>query len=269
MRSDRGRGSTSDEEPRDPDFLPVQLRPLATLEELGDLDPAALTSWFAALLPHFVGESLAARASVVVARRGRRVDGILLTHDAERVASIFARDAGTAERFLRERTAHSVFAEFQLRPDALPYAVYAIGIPRADRGHRFAHPVRTLRPSDIPQVVRLMHEVYGLVDEAWLRSQPHRGEHGFVVELAGEVRGAAWLSLVGDLGRLHSVSVAPRYRRLGLGTALWQARARFAEESGAARLVTEIAEENVASRRIAEREGMTRVGTIWEHRGAP
>jgi GNAT superfamily N-acetyltransferase len=257
-----------DPTPIAPHEPPRSICRLERTEELAGADLADLTVLFAPLLLHFVEETVGTGGAVMVSRESSGIDGIFLRQDAQKVGSIFARTREAAEALFRTRGDLSVFSEFLLAPDAQPYPVYAAELDGWDPTHRFAHAVRSARPEDVPSLVRLMGEVYDRVDELWLRAHPRPGEHAFVAEIGGRICGAAWVTVVNGVGRLHSLSVAPRYRRLGVGTDLWYARMLFARQAGATRVLTEIAESNVASRAIAAAGGMRRIGQVFEHRGA-
>ncbi|MFY9716510.1 MAG: GNAT family N-acetyltransferase [Thermoplasmata archaeon] len=225
-----------------------------------------LSSFFSTFLPFFVRETLRTGGTVSLAAGSAGVEGIFLRREVEQIGTIFARDRPTAEALYSARGGLAVYSEFLLEPEALPYPIYSIDLASVERAHRFAHPVRSLRSSDGPSVLQLMQEVYGIVDERWFRAPPSSAEHGFVAEVGDRIVGAAWLTVVGGEGRLHSLSVAPRYRHLGVGSDLWHARALFARQEGVRRVVTEIAETNAASRAISTAGGMQRIGQIFENR---
>jgi GNAT superfamily N-acetyltransferase len=245
--------------------FPREIVPLEHIAELEGVNAGTLSSFFAPMLGHFVEETVRTSGTVWLHRAGERIDGILLRRDAEKTGSIFARTLEAAGDLCQHRGDLAVFSEYLLRGDPVPYPVYASDLATWSGAHRFRHPVRRIGESDIAGVVRLMREVYGSVDETWLRSAPHPREHGFVAELSGEIAGAAWVTIVGATGRLHSLSVAPRFRRLGIASDLWHARMLFARQAGAERVLTEIAETNVASRAIASAGGMQRIGQLFEY----
>ena len=123
--------------------------------------------------------------------------------------------------------------------------------------------VRTIREEDRTAVARLLVEQFGPVDPRWLGSMPPAGEKGFAVEVAGQIAGVGWVSLVNGQGRLHSLSVRPGYRRLGVGTDLWQARVLWSRASGAGRVITEVSEQNLPSLAIAAQGGMRNAGRMF------
>ncbi|EQD43732.1 GCN5-related N-acetyltransferase domain protein, partial [mine drainage metagenome] len=223
-----------------------------------------LTGFFAELLPHLVGQTFGSGGEVWVAVDGDAVDGLLLLQPGERSATVFAREAAVAEALLAGRGPLGVFSELPLgdRPFER-LAILETELPRSDAvPHRFAHPVRLAAPPDREVLLQLLREGLGAVDERWFRPLPPPPERGFVVERDGAIVGTAWVAVPGPVARLHSLVVRPRYRGLGIGRDLWEARARWAEAHGATRLRVEIAEENDASRALARAAGMREIGAI-------
>jgi GNAT superfamily N-acetyltransferase len=241
----------------------LRIDPVLSTEEVQQTDLGGLSHFFDRFLPQFAEGTLGVGGEVRVARGPRGVDGVSLFHDVERVLTIFARDAATAAALLAGRDRVDVFSEFALAAPTETYQVLTADLPPEPSPHRFRHPVRQLRSADRPGVVALMAEVYGRVDERWFRPIPPPPEKGFVVEVDGEVVGAAWASVAGGAARFHSLSVRPRFRRLGIGTDLWHARALWARDRGARHLITEISEHNQPSLAISSRAGMRRVGEMY------
>ena len=244
----------------------ISWRAVTDFEELGPLSLRDLSDFFNPFLHHFMKEALRCGGEVKVSTIGSEVNGVHLYHDIEKLASIFTRDRVVAETFFRLRDHVGVFSEFELEPRSDIYHIYAADHPGWSGDHRFAHPVRVAQASDQESILALMKDVYGRVDERWLESFPQGAETCFVVDGADEVAGAAWAAVANGHGRLHSLTVRPRYRRTGVGTDLWYARMLWTHRAGAARVLTEIAEQNLPSRAIAEAGGMRRIGQIFQSR---
>jgi GNAT superfamily N-acetyltransferase len=230
---------------------------------LGDL-----SDFFNPFLPHFMKEALRCGGEVQISMGDGTVDGILLYHDAEKTASIFTRDPTIARTLFELRTQVSVFSDFALSPVSETYGVYEIDVAREPGCHRYAHPVRAAGTADLPAILALMKEVYGRVDERWIETVSPTQETCFVVDGADALAGAAWATTVGGWGRLHSLSVRSRYRRMGVATDLWHVRMEWMRRVGVSRVLTEISDLNVLSRRIAEAGGMRRRGEIHLSRRA-
>lgn len=198
-----------------------------------------------------------------VAEVGGHVTGVLLYSKVERLASVFTRDRALAEAFSRFREHVGIFSDFPLGAPSEVYHVYSADPSSWDASPAFTHPVRGAREADRTGIVRLMRELYGAVDERWLDRVERDGEKCFVVELAHELVGAAWVSVVPGHAWLHSLSVRPGTRRMGVGSDLWLARVQWARRAGAREILTEISEHNVGSRSIAIAGGMRPIGEIF------
>ena len=101
----------------------------------------------------------------------------------------------------------------------------------------------------------------------WVRVATESGDRCFIVELGDEIAGLGWLSLVNGSGRLHSLYVSPQFRKQGMGTDLLRARLIWLKAKRAKSAFSEISDFNTPSSEIAKREGMTKVGKIYQYFG--
>jgi GNAT superfamily N-acetyltransferase len=219
-----------------------------------------LSDFFNPFLPRFVEEALRGGGEVWMVRDGSDLRGLLLYNVVEKVGSIFSRDVAAAERLFAIEEKGAFFSDFQLSTKTETYHIYATDPSEGNAAHRFTHPVRMARMSEHPTIVRVLNEMYGRIDTSWLQAVSPKEERCFVVDVADEIAGVGWVSVVGAHGRLHSLSVRPHYRRLGIGTDLWHARVMWARQAGARRVISEISEHNVASRAVAAAGGMRPIG---------
>ena len=237
-----------------------EIKAVTELGEARQLVFGDLSDSFNPFLPRFVREALLGGGEVWVSREDSAANGLLLYNVIEKVGSIFTRDARVARRLFEVKAAGAFFSEFSLSTKAEMYPVFAVEPAERADSHPFTHPVRMARRSDHPAIIRMLNEMYGPIDTRWLQVASREEERCFVVDLAGEIAGVGWVSVVGAYGRLHSLSVRPHYRRIGIGTDLWHARILWAQGAGARRIISEISEHNVASLAIARAGGMRRIG---------
>jgi len=246
----------------------LSVRRIAEPEEVDRLRLSDLSDWFNPFLEHFMLESLRCGGEVAVAEESGIVRGIYLYSPAERIASVFSRSRALAEELARRRDDLSVYTPFPMTPGAERFTIYSIATDRWNDPGRFSHPLRIAGATDRPRIARFMREVYGVVDERWIATMPDAAERCFLVEVGGEIVGAAWASLVGGHGRLHSLTVRPSFRRLGIGSELFRARMLWLRAAGAGPVVSEISERNLPSRTVAEHGGMVPAGSIFRHERA-
>ncbi len=233
------------------------------LDEADRLAFGDLSDFFNPFLDQFVREAFRGGGEIWVSKEGSVVQGLLVYDLIEKVGSIFTRDRSVAEALFGLEDHLALFTDFPLSPRTEIYRIYGMDLPRELVPHRFAHSVRLARPDDHPVIVQMMRERYGRVNTSWLEAFPRDGgQRCFVAGVADEIAGVGWVSVANGRGRLHSLSVRPRYRRMRIGTDLWHARRLWAEHVGARQLISEISEQNVASLAIATAGGMHPMGQV-------
>jgi RimJ/RimL family protein N-acetyltransferase len=245
--------------------LPVAVRALDHWTDLGVGPFPDLSSWFQPFIPHFVAEVLRCGGHASAACEGDALTGVWIYHDAEKVGTVFTRSRAVAERFASLQAAGSLFSEIPLGVPGELYHIYAMDLESGTDSHRFRHTVRAAEPSDAERILPLIREIHGPIDDHWLRPISPNSEKGFVVEVSGELAGVGWVSVVNGNARLHALSVRPPFRRTGIASDLLYARILWARSAGARRVLCEISEGNVASRRVAEQGGMRPVGQIFRY----
>jgi GNAT superfamily N-acetyltransferase len=246
---------------------PIQI--LTTVRAVEELPLQGLSEWFDPFLRHFCVESIRCGGAVGAAFEGSAVAGLFLYHPAEGTGSIFTRQRPVAEELFRWVDEAAIYTPWELAPGAERYLVYSVSLKEWRGVDVFEFAPRLARAEEGPGVVRLLERVYGDVDRRWLATQTGTTDRCFVAEVDGALAGVAWASLVNGEGRLHSLAVLPQYRRLGLGTELLRARLLWLRAASARHAISEIAERNAPSRRVAEREGMEPCDEIFRHDKRP
>ncbi|HYA11048.1 MAG TPA: GNAT family N-acetyltransferase [Thermoplasmata archaeon] len=239
-----------------------------SLSESGDaLTGIDLSDWFNPFVVPFAREAIGSGGQAVIARESGRVVGLQLTDPTERVASVFSRSGAVAEAFLREPGAEGgAYAEVDLVGPRELFAVHTLRLAELPP-HRFRHRVRLLGPGELAAVDALLSEVYGSSSERWLAVAASEGERCFGVDVGGTLAGVAWALVAGPWARLHTLTVRPGFRRMGVATDLLFARLLFARHAGAREALSEIAERNLPSRAVAARAGMRPAGQLFLYLG--
>ncbi|HTW76993.1 MAG TPA: GNAT family N-acetyltransferase [Thermoplasmata archaeon] len=248
------------------------LRPVVAPDEIPSLSRHGLSAVFDPFLPAFARQVLGVGGYARLLVRGANVRGLLLFVPNERLGSVFARSAADLAALAATCGAAELYAEL---PEGVPveeYDVWALELSGRPRARGLRHPVRAGRESDLPDVAALSGGGPPASELPWARSLWSSGDRVFLVDVGGRPVAAGWTGIAGEVGRLHSLVVHPAYRRLGIGADLLEARLRWLERAGVRRAISEVAESNVASQRIAERAGMRRSGRMrlarWNE-GAP
>jgi [ribosomal protein S18]-alanine N-acetyltransferase len=234
-----------------------------TSVDLDGLDRADLSPWFNPFLPYFAQEACRCGGDARVVREAGAIAGLLVSDPIERVASAFSRSRSVAETWVRGRGPYGIYSDFSFEPRGEVLDIFSAPMGADLSAHRFRHPIRSVSEGDLPAVLDLMREAYGVVNERWFEGLAAAPEAGFIAEAGGRVAGVGWVSVVGPHARLHSLTVRAPHRRMGLGTDLLFARLLWARRAGASDVLSEISARNVASRSIAVRAGMRHVGEIY------
>jgi ribosomal protein S18 acetylase RimI-like enzyme len=242
----------------------TELRALSDPRSLGGPEVEELTEFFGPFLRYFVAETARSGGEVLLANDEGRVAGVLLGSEVERLGTVFSRSTATAEMLRDRHPGWSIFTERELSGPHDTFRVYRGHLDDLDMGP-LDHPIRAVEGGDLPAVRGLLERSDGPINPRWFTGIPSATEQGVVAEDRGRVVGVGWLSSLGGFARLHSLAVEPRYRRLGIATALVRARLRRARALGADSVISEIAEENGPSRAIAERLGFEVVGRMFLH----
>ena len=122
--------------------------------------------------------------------------------------------------------------------------------------------IRRAEEGDLPFVAAMEAAEFSRApDRASLERMLGDGRHVFLLaEEDAAPAGCAWYEYVLDEGYVGDLTVAPAYRRRGLGALLTEAMIADARERGLAFLTLEVRASNAAARRLYERCGFQTVG---------
>ncbi len=255
--------------PPDPSPETLSRRSLSSVGEIEALDLPPLSEWFDPFLGLFLRDALRTHGEAVVVEGDGRPLGVYLYSPSEGVGSVFTRCRAVAERFVPGVAPGGVYAEREWSPGAEGIEVLAADLRGWVAALPQRNPVRIAGREDLPALERLMRELTGARDSSWFGTLPRPEEVGFLCEVDGRLAGVSWASVVGRHARGHSFMVHPRYRGLGIGTDLLQARMLWLQGRGVVDVVSEIYEGNTASKVAAERAGMAVVGRMFHYRPGP
>lgn len=225
-----------------------------------------LSEWFDPFLELFALDALRTGGEVVLAEDAESMAGLYLYSPAEGVGSVFTQRRAVALAFLARPPPGGIYADRAWTAGGEPIEVMAADLRDWSPSHPYRNPVRIAGRDDLARVQRLMQELTGAIDNAWFATLPRPEELCFLAEVDGRIAGMSWSTVVGEHARGHSFMVHPRYRGLGIGTDLLQARMAWLRAHGVRQVVSEIYEGNAASKTAAERAGMASVGRMFHYR---
>ncbi|HTW56004.1 MAG TPA: GNAT family N-acetyltransferase [Thermoplasmata archaeon] len=221
-----------------------------------------VSPWFGPFLPAFVRATLRAGGSVRAALAGRRAVALALDDPAERSATVFGGREDAVRALALPLRGRAVFSELPLDGRAETYRIVSVDLDSVPPAV-FRHPVRLLDPAEVPGFLAGLRGAAGRPDEPWARQLRGSEESAFGATVDGTPAGLAWAAVAGGHARLHSVWVAPRFRRLGVGSDLVFARLLWARTEGARSAIAEIAAGNAASLATVARAGFAPVGAMY------
>ncbi|HXW67576.1 MAG TPA: FAD-dependent oxidoreductase [Thermoplasmata archaeon] len=238
-------------------------RVLRRIEEVDGLRWSSLSDWFDPFLGLFARDAIRTGGRAEVVEEDGLVRGLLLVGSSEGIGSGFTRERRIAQRYLEPTESAGVYLELPWRPGGRIVEVFAADLRDWQPTQPPHHPVRIAGRDDLPRIGTLMRAELGRGVDPWLATLPRPEETAFICESQGSIVGVSWLSRVGRFARGHSFVVHPRYRGLGIGTDLLNARMLWLSQTGGRSVVSEIYDRNLASRTAAERAGMALVGRMY------
>jgi ribosomal-protein-alanine N-acetyltransferase len=248
----------------------MQYDPIATVSKLSGSGVrfSKHLSLFDPYLNYFVEEMLKIGGDAVVSMdRDGNITGLYTYDTAEKVATVFTPYSEVFNYFLGYRPHDVMFSEIRTELNNEPYSIYSINIGSYEQSGKFSHEVRIADEGDIDAIEKFMKTANPKMNMRWVRVAIESGDECFIVELGDGIAGLGWLSLVNGSGRLHSLYVYPHFRKQGMGADLLRARLMWLKAKRAKSAFSEISDSNTPSSAIAEREGMTKVGKIYQYFG--
>ncbi|MCL4333920.1 MAG: GNAT family N-acetyltransferase [Candidatus Thermoplasmatota archaeon] len=231
-----------------------------------DLSLPKGTSFFDAYLSYYVAEMLQIGGeSVVSLGSSGKQTGLFIYDPLERNGSVFTREREVFDFFFGYRSHLTLFSEIKTDHRSEPYIIYSLDMRSYLPKHGFSHEIKIIEEEDLGRVERYMVENDPRMNRRWVRVAFANGDKCFVVDIDNSVAGLGWLSFVRGIGRIHSLYVTPRFRKMGIGRDLLTARLMWLRAKGATIAFSEISKYNVPSTSIAVGEGMEPAGVIYQY----
>ncbi len=230
--------------------------------------------FFGPFLSVLAERSIAEGDPVVLALDDRKIAGMALMDRESGMGSLFASEDAVARVLLKRLRMRDFFAD-----GTIPARI--LGAKEIDRFTilqlRNPQPmdydtelVRPMQADDLPSVISIAEDVYRGRARRFLQSSFSAGDLGFVATSAGRIMGFGFATVVGTVGRLHTLTVAAPDRARGVGTEIMKARLSALAALGVDRVIVEISRQNVASLRVASKVGFAPVGeSIYYSRNPP
>ena len=223
-------------------------------------------SFFEPYLQYFIRETIGAGGEAYVSRTSEgNISGIFVYDGSEKTGTIYTRSKTVFDYFYELRPANFLFAELKTEHESEVYDIYTIDLENLSVVHRFSYEISIAEEGDVDEIGQFMASAHPGINKRWVNVALKEGERCFFVRLGKEIAGLGWLSIVNNIGRLHSLHVKPQFRRIGIGEDILFARLLWLRSKRARSAFSEISRDNSPSSRIAMKGRMTPCGTIFQY----
>ena len=213
-----------------------------------DFSSANGLSFFDPYLEYWEKETLEIAGEVHVSRTSAGdVSGIFLYDGHEKDGSIFTRSRDVFDYFYNLRPFKSIYAEL---PTERPKETYDID---------------TIDKDEIDEIRKFMLSTDPRLNPKWVKVALNSKDKCVTVRLGDEIAGVGWLSLVNGVGRLHSLFVKPRFRKMGVGLDILFARLLWLRSKHARTAFSEISVNNLQSTKTSMKGGMKVSGHVYQY----
>lgn len=230
-----------------------------------DLSFAENLSFFRPYLHHWIRETLEVGGEVYVSKTSEDiVSGLFLYDNFEKTGTICTRSKEVFDYFYQLRPFNSLYAEISTDHPREVYDIYTLDLEQNEPAHTFNHEisVEEQNSSELGEFMVLTHPG---INRKWVDVALRNGDRCVTIRLGDEMAAIGWVSLVKSFGRLYSVYVKPRFRRMGMGLDLVYARLLWLNSRRARTAFSEISPSNVPSSRISMRAGMKPSRQVYEY----
>lgn len=223
-------------------------------------------SFFQPYLEYWIKETLEIGGEAYVSKtQSGNGSGLFLYDDYEKAGSIFTRSREVFDHFYRLKPSKSIYAELQTEQPKEIYDIYTVDLEDKSLDHKFSHAVSVADREQIEDIRQFMLSTHPGTNPRWIDVALGNGDKCVIVRLGDEIAGVGWLSLVNDIGRLHSLFVKPRFRKISVGLDVLFARLLWLKSKNARMAMSEVSVNNLQSSRIAGRGGMKVSGQVYQY----
>lgn len=223
-------------------------------------------SFFQPYLEYWIKETLEIGGEAHVSETTEGLgSGLFLYDDYEKAGSIFTRSREVFDYFYGLKPFRSLYAELQTEHPKEIYDIHTIDLEDSSLDHKFSHATSVADEEPNEEIRQFMVSTHPGTNPRWIDVALRNGDKCVIVQLGDEIAGIGWLSLVGGIGRLHSLFVKPRFRKISVGLDLLFARLLWLKSKNARMALSEISVNNLQSSRVAERGGMKVSGQVYQY----
>ncbi len=191
--------------------------------------------------------------------------GLFLYDDYEKAGSIFTLSREVFDYFYRLKPFKSIYAELHTEHPKEIYDIHTTDLENNSLDHKFSHAVSVADREQIEEIRQFMLSTHPGTNPRWIDVALRNGDTCVIVRLGDEIAGVGWLSLVNGIGRLHSLFVKPRFRKMGIGLDILFARLLWLRSKQARMAFSEISVNSFQSSKTALKGGMKVSGQVYQY----
>ncbi len=223
-------------------------------------------SFFQPYLEYWIKETLeiGGEAHVSESATGNG-SGLFLYDDYEKAGSIFTLSREVFDYFYRLKPFKSIYAELHTEHPKEIYDIHTTDLENNSLDHKFSHAVSVADREQIEEIRQFMLSTHPGTNPRWIDVALRNGDTCVIVRLGDEIAGVGWLSLVNGIGRLHSLFVEPRFRKMGIGLDILFARLLWLRSKQARMAFSEISVNSFQSSKTALKGGMRVSGQVYQY----
>jgi len=222
-------------------------------------------SFFQPYLEYWIKETLEIGGEAYVSETAAgNGSGLFLYDDYEKAGSIFTRSREAFDYFYKLKPFKSIYAELQTEYPKEIYDIFTKDLENS-LDHTFSHAISVAHIEQVEELRQFMLSTHPGTNPRWIDVALRNGDKCVTVRLGDEIAGVGWLSLVNGIGRLHSLFVKPRFRKIGVGLDILFARLLWLKSKHARIALSEISVNNLQSSGISVRGGMKVSGQVYQY----
>src|SRR5260370_3790554 len=211
-------------------------------------------SFFQPYLDYWIKETLEIGGEAYVSEtEAGSGSGLFLYDYYEKAGSIFTRSREVFDYFYKLKPFKSIYAELQTEHPKEVYDIHTIDLENNALDHTFSHTISVADIEQIEEMQQFMLSTHPGTNPRWIGVALTNGERCVTVRLGDEIAGVGWLSLVNGIGRLHSLFVKPRFRKVDAGLDILFARLLWLKSKHARMAFSEISLTNLQSSELSVR----------------
>ena len=223
-------------------------------------------SFFRPYLGYWIKETLEIGGEAYVSETAAGYgSGLFLYDDYEKAGSVFTRSREVFDHFYRLKPFKSIYAELQTEHEKEIFDIHMIDLQNNSLDHTYSHAISIADKEQIEEIRRFMLSTHPGTNPRWIDVALRNGDKCVTARFGNEVAGLGWVSLVNGIGRLHSLFVKPRFRRIGVGVDILFARLFWLKSRRARMAFSEISANNLQSSKIAIKGKMIVSGQVYQY----